>query len=375
MSKPKSPWIRSRGLARILARETNVSDFIQYLSDLDPAPWQELVGFVPTNVQREHLGANSADLFLSNDVREAVVEVKLGHLLSDSQQEKYEKLPSNIDLYLSGLSMDESRINSSSERWTFRSLHQIFKAWEKSSNQIAVIQANEAGFILKNWDQNLLAVMQPRDCKEHKTLTTLNQKFLVRVITRRITENLKNAGFDAYSGVTLGGGIPIVQAWVPIRGERLSKAFIAEIRWKETKNIGELRFGVDFAPDDGSKEDELIRRAAFELASQMDEDIHYASLAAYLDQKSSHLTELISRDKLSRPKAKGDWEAVITNGFNGAPLPDGKKNNRSRTTPDFYGDGTTRLQAIADVNLSKATGPDLVEIIAETLNFLSLREP
>lgn len=83
MGKTVSSWVRSRGLGRLLAQETNVSDFIQFLSDRDALPWAGLVGFVPDNVSREIQKANNADLLLTSGSRTAVVEVKLGHLLSE----------------------------------------------------------------------------------------------------------------------------------------------------------------------------------------------------------------------------------------------------------------------------------------------------
>jgi hypothetical protein len=34
-----------RGIQRVLAREVHVSDLLQHLTDLDPKPWESLVGF------------------------------------------------------------------------------------------------------------------------------------------------------------------------------------------------------------------------------------------------------------------------------------------------------------------------------------------
>lgn len=98
MGKSVAPWVRNRGLGRLLAQETSVSDLIQFLSDRDASPWAELVGFVPDEVSREVREANNADLLLTSGSRSAVVEVKLGHLMSDQQQEKYEALISSPDL-------------------------------------------------------------------------------------------------------------------------------------------------------------------------------------------------------------------------------------------------------------------------------------
>lgn len=53
MSSQMNHWGRGRGLSRLLARETNISDLIQFLSDRDPSPWAEVVGFVPDEIKRE----------------------------------------------------------------------------------------------------------------------------------------------------------------------------------------------------------------------------------------------------------------------------------------------------------------------------------
>jgi hypothetical protein len=122
MGKTVSPWVRSRGFGRLLAQETNVSDLIQFLSDRDASPWAALVGFVPDNVSREVQKANNADLLLSSGSRVAVIEVKLGHVMSEEQQKKYEALSIRPDLYLAALASDNLRLGKNSERWTFISL-------------------------------------------------------------------------------------------------------------------------------------------------------------------------------------------------------------------------------------------------------------
>ena len=84
-------------MERLLAQETNVSDLIQFLSDRGPSPWAELVGFVPDAVTREALADNHADLLLTSDSKTAVIEVKLGHLMTVKQRERYEALASRPD--------------------------------------------------------------------------------------------------------------------------------------------------------------------------------------------------------------------------------------------------------------------------------------
>jgi hypothetical protein len=147
------------------------------------------------------------------------------------------------------------------------------------------------------------------------------------------------------------------------------------IRWWETKPGGELRFGVDFGPRPGQAEDEEVRRAAYELARSMGTDIDYTSLKDQITQERPDLAELLQREKPSRPKANGDWERVIVHGFKGSPLPDGRPNNRQRTSPDFYGDGALRFQAIAEVDFERASARDLTDLIHFTLTYLSSRQP
>lgn len=369
MSKNTVPWVRGRGLERLLAQETNVSDLIQFLSDRDPSPWAEFVGFVPGNVDREALRAdNQADLLLTSDAETAVVEVKLGHLMSVRQQERYEALASRPALYMAALSADEVRLASDSERWRFLSLSDLVGGWEKASDDLARLFAREAAGVLRKWDRMISGVFEIRSAASRTPLSSLDQKFLARVVTRRVAQDLRDRGRLALAGVTSGGGLPLVQGWTPVRGEGEDRAFIAEIRWWEAKSGGELRFGVDFDPRPGQLEDEEVRRAAYELARSMDSDIDYASLKDQIDKDRPELAEFLRRDKPSRRKAKGDWESVIVHGFS-------DKDNRQHTSPDFYGDGTLRHEAIADIDFQSASARDLTDLIDFTLMYLSSRQP
>lgn len=375
MSKNAAPWVRGRGLERLLAQETNVSDLIQYLSDLDSSPWVELVGFVPDAVTREALADNHADLLLTSDSKTAVIEVKLGHLMTIEQQEKYEALTSRPDLYMAALTADQARLTSDSGRWRFLSLSDLVGCWEKASDELARLLANEAAGVLRGWDRMISGVFDTRSAEGWTPLSALTQKFLARVVTRRIAQDLGGWGRLTWAGVTSGGGLPLVQGWTPVRGESTDRSFIAEIRWWETKPGGELRFGVDFDPRPGHSEDEEVRRAAYELARSMDTEIDYPSLHNEITEKRPDLAEFLRRKKRSRPKAKGDWERVIVHGFKESPLPDGNKNNRQRTSPDFYGDGALRFQAIAEVDFERASARDLTDLIDFTLTYLSSRQP
>jgi hypothetical protein len=91
--------------------------------------WGKLVGFVPDDVAREAQEANHADLLLTSGSRAAVVAVKVGHLMSTEQQEKYEALPSQPDLYLAALSFDKVRLEADSHRWSFLSLSDLVGRW------------------------------------------------------------------------------------------------------------------------------------------------------------------------------------------------------------------------------------------------------
>lgn len=375
MAKSANPWIRSRGMGRLLAQEANISDVIQLLSDRDPEPWADLVGFVPTDVQREAQRANKADLLLTSSTRSAVIEVKLGHLMDTTQQEKYESLATEPDLFLAALRSDEVRVEVDSDRWSFLSLSDIIARWGNSADEFARLLAMEAAKVLRSWDDAVSAVFGNRSSETWRPLEVLNQKFLGRVVTRRIARDLRERGRLAGSGVTSGGGLPLVQAWTPVRGEGNDRTFMAEIRWWGTKPGGELRFGVDFDPRPDQEEDEEVRRAAYDLARRMDDEITHASLKDFLTAARPELGELLDRSRSSRPRAKGDWERVVRHGFKGSPLSSGKKNDRTQTKPDFYGDGTLRFQAITEVDFERASAIDATELIDVTLEYLASRQP
>lgn len=359
-----------------MAQETNVSDIIQFLSDRDPKPWAQLVGFVPDEVTREARAANNADLLLTSGSGNAVIEVKLGHLMDSRQQEKYEALPASPDLYLAALTFDQGRLSPDSKRWRFLSLSDIVARWAGVQDESARTLAGEVAEVLRSWDAAIEGVFATPRAATRLPLASLDQKFLARVVTRRLAIDVEQKpGRRAWAGVTSGGGLPLVQAWTPVRGEDYDRSFIAEVRWWETKSGGELRFGVDFDPRPDGAEDEEVRRAAFDLASSMEASIDFASLKAALETSHPQLASLLRRDRPSRPKPKGDWESVIAHGFAGAPLPGGAKNNRRRTTPGFYGDGALRFQAIAEIDFDRASARDLTDLIDVTLTYLSSRQP
>ncbi|TFC50870.1 hypothetical protein E3O47_07640 [Cryobacterium sp. TMT2-17-1] len=370
-----SPWVRSRGFGRLLAQETNISDLLQFLSDRDSAPWADLVGFVPKIVERESLEAN-ADLLLVADDRRAAVEVKAGHVMDAEQQGRYELLSDKTGLFLAALSIDRRRLEAdSTSRWRFLSLAEVFEAWVDVDDQVSRVLSREAVLVLREWDTQLSAVFAPLEDEGGKPLNVLTKKSLAKAVSRRIEIELRDRGRTTRSGVTSGGGLPLVQAWTPIRGETEDRSFIAEVRWREKKQGGELRFGVDFGHRPGEAENEEVRRAAYDLSCSMDDRIDAAALKLHLEASDPRLAKLLNRENSSRPVARGDWEQVMRHGFAGAHLPDGKRNNRQRTSPAFFGDGAMRFQAIADIDFACAGGQDIADLLDATLSYLADVQP
>lgn len=352
-----------------------MSDVIQLLSDRDMSPWEDVVGFLPVNVTREASAANKADLHLSSPGRRAVIEVKLGHLMSSEQEKAYEALTPRHDLYLAALAADRHRIKREASPWTFLSFADLFRRWAGSKDTFARLLALETATTIDTWDRLISGLFEAGDGDTRPTLRDLDQKFLARVVTRRVAEDLQARGWRTSAAVTAGGGLPVVRGRTPIRGETEDRSFMAEVRWWETRPGAELRFGVDFEPRSGEKENESVRRAAFDLATSMAVSLEYVSLRDYIAGQDPELALLLSRTRASRPQARGDWESVIVHGFAGAPLEDGRKNNRNRTRPIFYGDGTLRFQAIVEIDFDKASARDLTDLLDYTLGYLAARQP
>jgi hypothetical protein len=188
------------------------------------------VGFVPDDVAREAQKSNHADLLLTEDSQTAVVEVKLGHVMGAKQQAKYEALRPRPDLYLAALSSDKARLETDSDRWSFLGLSELIGRWEEADDELARLFAGEAAGVLRTWDQMISGVFGLPSAAESRPLSVLNQKFLGRVVTRRIARDLKARGRLASAGVTSGGGLPLVQGWTPVRGGENDRTFIAEVR-------------------------------------------------------------------------------------------------------------------------------------------------
>ncbi|MBO0595558.1 hypothetical protein I2485_06165 [Nesterenkonia sp. E16_7] len=145
-----------------------------------------------------------------------MIEAKLGHLMSPQQQDKYEALDPDLDLYLAALSADEVRLSEVSERWKFQSLSSLFSGWESSQDELARSLAREAATLLKEWDRIISGVLEAGAAEGGLQLDELKQKFLARVVTRRLVKELHSRGYMAVADVSSGGGLPIIKAWAPI---------------------------------------------------------------------------------------------------------------------------------------------------------------
>ncbi len=331
------------------------------------------MGFLPDDVVREASAANNADLLLTSGSEAAVVEVKLGHLMSNSQQEKYEALGEGTELYLAALEADEARIGLDSERWAFLRLGDLFAAWTSSEDALARSLASDAARCCRTGTQSF-----PEHCPPARARPAPPLRWSTRSSWPACSPGGSQptcASEDAWR--TPASPAAVGFRWSRpgfIRGESDDRCFIAEIRWREMPG-GELRFGVDFDPRPGQTEDEEVRRAAYELSYSMDESIHHSAVHAALVETRPDLAGALRREKASRPVARGDWEQVILHGLKGAPLESGARNNRRRTTPAFYGDGALRFQAISDIDFSAASAVDLVDLIDLTLEHLADNEP
>lgn len=101
----------------------------------------------------------------------------------------------------------------------------------------------------------------------------------------------------------------------------------------------------------------------------MDRFLDFPPLTKFLVEEQPHLVPMLSREGRSRPQAKGSWEEIILHGFSG------KGNNRTRTKPDFYGDGALRFQAIVDIDFDQASAIDVTTLIDATLDYLVASQP
>lgn len=365
------PWKTPRGLVRLLSHETNLCDLLQMLSDLDSHPWQGIVGFIPEQVDREVRAVGHADLLLrASDGQVVVIEVKLGHLMSDRQQARYEAEPDSTHLYLAALRADANRVTEDmSCRWTFLSIGDVFARWTNSEQPLARALAHEITAVIRDWDDMVDSVLQPHGAP----LERLTAKFPARVVTRRIAAELQSRGRVTLAGVTSGGGLPVVQSWSRIDGTGdEDKCFIAEVRWWDNKVGGELRFGVDYDADNTP----ATRREAYDLARSMSDVIDADAWERHMSKTLPSLAAALTHAGDGRPRAKGahsyTWDDVITHGLGSGALrrPDGKRITRLQINPGFHGDGDLRFEALAALDFTRLSAPDVVELLDHTLTYL-----
>lgn len=123
----------------------------------------------------------------------------------------------------------------------------------------------------------------------------------------------------------------------------------------------------EFSHRPSEAKNEEVRQAAHDLACSMDDRIDSEALKSHLEASNPELARLLNRKNSSRPDAKGDWEQVMRHGFAGAPLPDGKRNDRRQRHPAYFGDGTLRFRAIADIDFVSAGAQDIADLLDATL--------
>lgn len=366
-----------RGLARLLSHETSVSDLLQHLTDLDPEPWTTVPGIehAPTGSTRERSlrrlkgkrVSGTADLELTIDnTTLALVEVKLSHVFSADQRRRYEaSAPATAALVLAGIEIDRRLVRDHS-RWSFISLTDLFGRWVSSRSVEAAQLAAAAVAVLRGWDQLLDDVFEPSSSPQRRDLLAVNKKFLARLSARRIAERLAETWMSS-AHVTSGGGLAIAQAWATIDRER-GEYLIAEVRWHEGLKAGELRFGVDF-------EAPATRASAYGLARAMSDKISVDSLKLALRTDQCPLDLLLTTTGTGRPRARGDWDAVVERGLHSRGADGAVKGTRLTHTPDFFGDGTLRHEAKSTIDFARASANDLVQLIDATLQYLTTCAP
>lgn len=356
-----------RGLSRLLTTETNVSDLLAFLTELDPSVWTELLGTVPVSALREGSArtANRADIQLlgENGTVLASIEVKLGHHLDEDQQSWYEEtFEDGVKLVLVALDAESVSDGELGERWTSVDLAELVGRWRESDDGEAATISAAMYRVLAGWSDSIAAVTRGRGDGAAAPLSQISQPFLGRVVTRVLREPVCDAGAEsALASVTSGGGNAILMAWLPVEGDDLSRSYIAEVRWKPVSEEMSLRFGLDYG-DDG----EEARTALWARAQAMNDVIRADRFTEQLAERDPELARLLKAKGSGRPNPKGDWEHVIRDGWSGAAV---KGRN-----PGFWRDRAHRLEASASVDLSHASGPDVVALLWSALKYLSEAE-
>lgn len=350
---------KSSGIERLLNTETNVSDFLQYLTTLDATPWGDLVGFVPIEVRREFsLRSNEydgrGDLLLTGSCAEsAAVEVKLGHQISHDQQAKYESWATTQHASLLLASLDpENELPATG--WQPLWLDELFDRWGTSEVMLARELAQEIASFFRQKRRVVDGLFLAHDEPDMKSFADISTVDEMRIVTRSIRQRLEELGLHAGAGVTTKGGNALIQAWSPIAGTSLW--FISEARFSRNRAV--LRFGID-GPASGLE--------VWNAAKSIDAALRVDSLLSFAAESShSALLECVANNGPGRPSSKGDWEAALITW-------DGQKDfaeHFSGLNPGFQRDKAYRLQALGVMNLERTNAALLVEMLSFTLKYL-----
>lgn len=348
------------GFRRLMAKETNVSDLLEYLTDRDPTPWVDLAPGTVRAGREARIGRNRrADLMLRGTEGEATggVEVKLGHTFEEGQAVAYETtLDAGEPLLLLGLDVDAEAASATGERWQFVHLSTLVARWAASTDPEAAAVASAMMRVLSHRDTVVSGVLATGDGE--KPLSSIQEPFEARVVTRAIRGRLDmHDGIRTYTGVTLGGGNAILMAFRQIPGEDEGRDFLAEVRWSIPRQTMVLRFGLDFPS--GTREK---RQAAWDAAQRMDKVIAANRFLAHLEGTAPERAGHVTAKGTGRPRPKGDWNEIVAEGF----VPgDGKFYN-----PGFFRDGDTRLEAKCTIDVRGTSGSDLEPLLIAGLDYL-----
>lgn len=361
---PVSGLQRSRGLARILNRETAVSDMLQFLTELDPKPWAKTpIDFVPASIEREiRISANgvqgSADLVLTSVSGQMVaIEVKLNHTLSDEQVCLYDSwsIQAGAKIFLASL---DPHSQLPKHGWIPMYLDEIFDHWRESD----VVLARELSIGIREILQHRRNVIDSlfvdvASSEESKCFADIGNVDVMKMVTRRLSQEL-SAYFDSVSAsVTLGGGNSIIQTWNLVSNTNLF--FIVEARFARNRAV--LRFGLEGGVDaNGGLE---VWRAARSIETELRADL----LAEYAKNSGMTVFEDAFIAKGSgRPKPKGSWEDALSKWQMGGSFSEHFRG----LNPGFWRDRAFRLQALGEIDLTNANGLTLSNLIRGTHEYL-----
>lgn len=356
---------QSVGIERLLNGETNVSDLLQYLSELDPSPWEEVVKFVPVRIDREFSLFNKfgegksgrGDVLLTGAAAElAAIEVKLNHNVSDEQRQKYESWAGPVQAKLFLASLDpENELPSTG--WIAIRIDELFMRWETSVVPLARDLAVDIARVFRRRRLEIEGLFLPIGTASAKSFAEIRNVDVMRIVTRSMRQRFRGLGIKSHAAVTLGGGNAIIQTMREVPCTELF--FIAESRFDNNRAV--LRFGVE-GPNDPEG-----GIAVWNAAKSMGDGIGADRLVTYAEKHglTSIVDGFVSKGS-GRPKSKGDWEAALLRWDGVTPFSDHFRG----LNPGFQRDGAYRLQAIGTLNLEHTNAASLVEMLRFTLDYL-----